>query len=215
MNKDKKIQWENISFYCSTYGSMIAVAAIFFILIGCFTGFEVLKYAGMILSVMSALMVVSGITTYIFSIIAEKKNLSLEPDYVCEKSDAGGTTGENDKEMSPDYIRSEDSNISGYEDMNPDSEGDSGTATDGKTASEADMAKKEYMVEIREQSAKNIKVIAKDSYEAVELAKAIYRNESPFLSDKSVQTTVDFWAKPGDSRYESCFCEKEGGKIII
>lgn len=219
MNKDRKIPWENISFYCSTCGSMIAVAAIFFILTGCFTGFEVLKYAGMILSVMSALGVVSGITTCIFSIIAGKKNLSLESDDVGEESDAGGTTEENNKEMPPEYIRSVDSNISGYEDRDSDSESDSGTATDGKTVSEADMAKKEYMVEISEESFKNIKVIAKDSREAVELAKEIYRNVSPIVSDKAVKTAVDFIAKPfivgSDSEHEFFIGKKEGGKIII
>lgn len=219
MNKDRKIQWEDMSFYCSTCGSMIAAAAIFFILTGCFTGFEVLKYAGMILSVMSALGVMSGIITGIFSIIAEKKNLSLEPDDVCEESAAGGTTEENDNKMPPEYIRTADSNISGYEDMNPDSEGNSGTATDGKTGSEADIAKKEYMVKIYEESIKDIKVIAKDSHEAVKLAKEIYRNESPIVSDKAVKTTVDFIAKPfiveSDSENEFFIGKKEGGKIII
>lgn len=219
MNKDRKIPWENISFYFSAFGSSIAVTSIYYILTGYFTGFEVLKYAGMILSVMSALGVMSGIITGIFSIIAEKKNLSLETDDVGEKSDAGGTTEENDKEIPPEYIQSVDSDISGYENINPDSEGDSGTETDGETGSEADIAKKEYMVKIYEESIKDIKVIAKDSHEAVKLAKEIYRNESPIVSDKAVKTTVDFIAKPfiveSDSEHEFFIGKKEGGKIII
>lgn len=231
--------------YCFTFGEIATVAVMFFMLTGFFTGNKILENTGISLSVMAATGFVGALLCQIIYVVksrtAKKKEKNSTPetenfsekveedhvenssmiqpvyesDDAGEESNTGDTVGENDKEMPPEYIRSADSNVSGYEGMDPDSEGDSETATDGKTASEADMAKKEYVVEISEQSAKNIKVIAKDSREAVELAKEIYRNESPFFSDKSVQTTVDFWVNPGDSRYESFFCEKEGGKIII
>ncbi len=218
MDKDRKFSWETVSVYCFTFGGITGAAVIFFLLLGCAAGNEILKNTGISFSIPSAMGFVGGVISQIIDVVnyrtAKKKNMPSDDD-ACEESDTGDTAGENDKEMPPEYIRSVDSNVSGYEGMDPDSEGDSETATDGKTASGADMAKKEYMVEISEQSAKNIKVVAKDSREAVELAKEIYRNESPFLSDKSVQTTVNFWAEPDDSRYESFFCEKEGGKIII
>lgn len=244
MNRDRKFLWETVSVYCFTFGGITGAAVLFFLLLGCAAGNEILKNTGISFSILSAMGVVGGVIIKIISAVvnsmtAKKKNSTPEIENVSEKveeghwenssmtqpvyehdnageeSDARDTAGENDKEMPSEYIRSADSNVSGYESMDSDSEGDSETATDEKTVSEADMAKKEYMVEISEQSAKNIKVVAKDSREALELAKEIYRNESPFLSDKSVQTTVNFWAKPGDSRYESFFCEKEGGKIII
>lgn len=245
MNKDRKFLWETVSVYCFTFGGITGAAVIFFLLLGCAAENEMLKNTGIYFSIPSAMGFVGGVICQIIYVVnsrtAKKKeknstpeienssekveedhveNSSLtqpvyESDDADEESDAGDTAGENDKEMPPEYIRSADSNVSGYEGMDPDSEGDSETATKGNADSGAGMAKKEYMVEISEQSAKNIKVVAKDSREAVELAKEIYRNESPFLSDKSVQTTVNFWAEPDDSRYESFFCEKEGVKIII
>lgn len=245
MNRDREFLWDTIICYCFTFGGLAGAAVLFFMLTGFFTGNKILENTGICLSIPSAMGFVGALICQIIYVVksrtAKKKEKNSTPeienssekveedhvenssmiqpiyesDDACEESGAGDTAGENDKEMPPEYIRSADSNVSGYEGMDPDSEGDSETATKGNADSEVDMAKKEYMVEISEQSAKNIKVVAKDSCEAVELAKEIYRNESPFLSDKSVQTTVNFWAKPDDSRYESFFCEKEGGNIII
>lgn len=233
MNRDREFLWDTIICYCFTFGGLAGAAVLFFMLTGFFTGNKILENTGICLSIPSAMGFVGALICQIIYVVksrmAKKKEKNSTPeienfsekveedhvenssmtqpvyesDDAGEESEAGDTAGENDKEMPPEYIRS------------ADSEGDSETATDGNADSGAGMAKKEYMVEISEQSVKNIKVVAKDSCEAVELAKEIYRNESPFLSDKSVQTTVNFWAKPDDSRYESFFCEKEGGKIII
>lgn len=233
MNRDREFLWDTIICYCFTFGGLAGAAVLFFMLTGFFTGNKILENTGICLSIPSAMGFVGALICQIIYVVksrtAKKKEKNSTPeienssekveedhvenssmtqpvyesDDAGEESEAGDTAGENDKEMPPEYIRS------------ADSEGDSETATDGNADSGAGMAKKEYMVEISEQSVKNIKVVAKDSCEAVELAKEIYRNESPFLSDKSVQTTVNFWAKPDDSRYESFFCEKEGGNIII
>lgn len=225
MNKDRKIPWESISIYCFTFGGMTGAAAICSLLIGCSTGYEILKYTGMSLSITSGMGVVVGVISAIVSSrTAKKKERNLSPetenpseeieeghgeysspmqyvyesDNVCEASDAGGSTEENDKKM-PREI--------------------SGIATGGKADSEADMAKKEYMVKLYEETVKNIKVMAKDSCEAVELAKKIYRNESPIASHKDAETTVTFSAElfraESDSEYKICFGKKEGGNVII